>query len=234
MNDNEQRSKASTSAILRVLVAGYLIYIGVKIFQNENGEMSPLISKLIGGAFIAAALVFGIYIRKRWQADTANAALPETDSAIITEEADECETPAESSAALNALQALYKDYIEKALAAEKNRKPADGLFGFGKKAADDPCHEQFSESVETELKAFAETSPDSAEVRCVLEFMFQTPTAHQEPVSIYWMLEAVQGFAIPLIEKLSPQDAKRLKELYGSLYPRLQRLPIQNQVYDAL
>ena len=72
MDNNGKFSRAQTAALLRTVVAGYIMYLGWKIATNtEESSMSPLVAKLIGGVFIAAAIGFGIYVFKRWKADSA-------------------------------------------------------------------------------------------------------------------------------------------------------------------
>lgn len=53
---------------------------------------------------------------------------------------------------LEALQRLYGEYLDKARKAEANRKPFDGIFGFGKRKGKDPCHGRFAEDFETLMK----------------------------------------------------------------------------------
>ena len=63
------QNKASTAAIFRAVVAGYIFFLGWKIANGESDSMSSLAARLIGGAFMLAAVGFGIYAFKRWQAD---------------------------------------------------------------------------------------------------------------------------------------------------------------------
>ena len=65
------QNKASTAAILRAVVAGYIFFLGWKIATGESENMSALTARLIGGAFMLAAVGFGVYIFKRWQIDSA-------------------------------------------------------------------------------------------------------------------------------------------------------------------
>ena len=52
-------------------VAGYIFFLGWKIATGESESMSPLTARLIGGAFMLAAIGFGWYIFRRWQIDNA-------------------------------------------------------------------------------------------------------------------------------------------------------------------
>ena len=132
------------------------------------------------------------------------------------------------------IRKMYDDYFEKALAAERNRKPTDGMFGIGKKPGDDPCHTEFAAELEAALNEYAAEKPASADVRALLAFMYSVPKSHEEPKSVYWMLLAVQGLTLPLIPLLSPEDVAVLKKGYAAQYRRWERLPVQQQVLKAL
>ena len=77
---NEQmRSKASISAVLRSIVAFYLAYLGWTIARGAGGEdttMQPWVGWLICGVFFAVGIAFGIYALRRYQADLKAAELP--------------------------------------------------------------------------------------------------------------------------------------------------------------
>lgn len=234
--DPEKRTKANTSALLRLLVAGYLGYLGGKIALTESDGMSVTVRYLLGGAFVLAALCFCVYVWKRWKSDMKNALLADTEESIDSEAAPTEEEPSAEadSDALDSIQALYHDYLAKAEVCERNRKPAEGLLGFGKKPADDPCHDQFASDLEQALRQLTEQSPTSQTIRNVLSYIYEMPLQHQEPVSIRWMLEAVHGLTHDLIGGLHSADAEKLLKQYEANYPRRTRLPVQNQICDAL
>ena len=125
-------------------------------------------------------------------------------------------------------------YIATAEKLEKEKKPTDGLFGMGKKPADDPCHDRFADDMEKALKEFLTQSPSSAEVYEVLSYLYRLPGEHKDPLSIYWMLCAVHSLTLPLTDLLSPDDAQKLCTQYSSDFRRFERLPAQEQVYKAL
>lgn len=75
--DIQKRAKAGTTATFRAVVAGYLAYLGWQIATAEGSAVPPLAARLIGGAFIAAAIAFGVYIWKRWRLDLEAARLPD-------------------------------------------------------------------------------------------------------------------------------------------------------------
>lgn len=129
---------------------------------------------------------------------------------------------------------IYDRYIEKAEKLERERKPGDGLFGMGKKPADDPCHDEFAERLEKALDDLAASKPTADEVCKVLSYIYKAPQKHRDMLSIYWMLNAVHGLTLGLIPLLSPDDAKTLKSSYADDFPRFERLPVQKKVFAAL
>ena len=132
------------------------------------------------------------------------------------------------------IRALYREYLDEAERVERERTPGEGLFGIGKKPSDDPCHERFANALETALRDLAALEPDSPRVCEVLSLIYRAPAEHREPASAYWMLCAVHGFTLKLIERLSAEDAAALLNGYAKDFPRWERLPVQQQVYAAL
>jgi len=57
---------------------------------------------------------------------------------------------------------------------------------------------------------------------------------HRDAGAAYWMLLASHVLALPLIELLSPPEARSLLEAYEAGYPRRDRLPAQKKVISAL
>ena len=80
---NEQmRSRASISAVLRSIVAFYLAYLGWTIARGSGGEdttMAPWLGWLICGVFCAVGIGFGVYTLRRYQADLKAAELSDAE-----------------------------------------------------------------------------------------------------------------------------------------------------------
>ena len=62
-------NKANTAAVLRGVVAVYLIVLGYKIITNQDTTMAHTTACLLGGAMILAALLFAGYTVFRLLAD---------------------------------------------------------------------------------------------------------------------------------------------------------------------
>ena len=121
---------------------------------------------------------------------------------------------------IESLKELYGEYLEKAFEVERNRKPGEGIFGFGKKPSDDPCHQRFLADLKDWLERFDGEEPDSASVREVLRVIFHAPKENSEPTSAYWILIAAQSLTKELIPRLSRTDADALSAEYAAEYNR--------------
>lgn len=136
--------------------------------------------------------------------------------------------------ALGETRALCEAYIARAEQLERDRKPGEGIFGMRGGPRDNPCHQQFADDFERLMQALAGQRPSSGEAREALAYAYGLALAHTEPLTAYWMLQAIHGLTLPLIALLSPQDARALRDDYARDYPRSKRLPAQEQVCKAL
>ena len=77
---NEQmRSKANISGVLRAIVAFYIAYLGWTVAQNAGGpdtSMKAWMGWAICAVFFVVAIAFGVYTMKRYQSDLKAAELP--------------------------------------------------------------------------------------------------------------------------------------------------------------
>ena len=132
------------------------------------------------------------------------------------------------------IKAIYEEYMAKVIQLESERKITDGLFGMGKKTSDDPCHDKFADDIKAAVDDFIEGKPDASQVREVMEHMLRYPADNRQPVCSFWMLCAVQAHAEALVPMLAADDAQQLQKMYGKLFPRWDRLPVQQKLYAEL
>lgn len=89
--DEQRRARAGSGAVLRALVAGYLLYLAWQIVNGVRaGEttMSPAVAYGAAAFFTLAAAAFIVYLIRRWRLDLAAARRPASDSQDA-EDADE-------------------------------------------------------------------------------------------------------------------------------------------------
>ncbi len=99
--DMEKRSRAYKACGLRMIVALYMCYLAFKISSADDTSMSKTLCWIIGGIFMAAAIVFIIYSRKRFLIDLDAAKIKDDNTAddeTIEAEAAVKEDSAESDA----------------------------------------------------------------------------------------------------------------------------------------
>ncbi len=131
------------------------------------------------------------------------------------------------------LKERYEAYIQEVAQVMANAKPTDGLFGWGDDPRRDPCHMRFYEDVEKWTQVFLASSPDQTRVYEAAKFILETPDAHREKAS-FWFLFAAQGMTRGMIPMLSQAQCAALRELYDDRYPRRERMPVQKEVYKLL
>lgn len=132
------------------------------------------------------------------------------------------------------LVALYETYTTGVQKLEQEKKPMAGWFGLPGGPKDDPCQRQFAADAEALFASLAAEGPDSAQARCALEYVLRAPQEHTQPLSVYWMLQAVQGMACPLVDLLTREDACALRGEFVRTYRPWQRLPAQKKLLTAL
>ena len=130
---------------------------------------------------------------------------------------------------LKQLREIYGAYIEKTVQLQKDRKLLQGVFGFGGRLGDDPCHAQFAEDV-----AAAVADVTAEEAAAVMEYVLKTPEQHKDNGLAYWMLLAVHGKVSTVADKLSTESASALLTWDEKQYPKRMRLPVQKELLKQL
>ena len=131
------------------------------------------------------------------------------------------------------VRARLSAYLAEAEEVEAAGKPWDGLFGFGSRPADHPCHTRFVETlVQTVRDAPGDLTPPEALAAAGL--ILEAAVQHPEPASVHYTLVAAQGAVLPLLPLLTPGDSAALLARYRDWYPRRTLLPVQKLVVKGL
>jgi len=86
MTDKDRQNpdpRAGTAAVLRFLVAGYLVYLGADLIRDRLLGASSLAAGtawLCGALFIIAGLLFGVFTWRRWRAGAPSGNAPDDPS----------------------------------------------------------------------------------------------------------------------------------------------------------
>lgn len=133
-----------------------------------------------------------------------------------------------------AIEQALADYRAELEAAEKKKKPTDGLLGFGRSIQDDPCHEKLDQRLGKIVEELRAGQPSSKQAEEAVRLLLLRGDASSWPTSAQWMLRAEERHALPLIPFLTPDAAAALFRQYHDRYRPWERLPVQKQVYKAL
>ena len=72
----QKQARAGTAAVLRIIVACYLVYLAVQLIrgvQDGSSAMSPVIAWIAALFFTAAAAAFCLYTWKQYRQDAKKA-----------------------------------------------------------------------------------------------------------------------------------------------------------------
>ena len=133
-------------------------------------------------------------------------------------------------AALEQAFTIYRQDLE--ICVRKSR-PTDGLLGFGHSLKDDPCHERFDEKIKAAADGIAAASPSPEDAARAVKTLLEHELSSW-PLAAQWMLRAIERHSLPLIPFLAPDTAQVLLKEYAARYKRWDRLPVQQEIYQAL
>ena len=132
------------------------------------------------------------------------------------------------------LRDLLDEYEAAVRAAKARRTAASGLLGLGPKGSDDPCHEAFDGKLATLFAAMAAGDASPADAAEATGLLLRAEDDRPWPMDARWMLVAAQRHALPLIPLLPAPERQGLLLEYRKRYPRFRRLPVQNEILQAL
>ena len=135
---------------------------------------------------------------------------------------------------LDTLIKLTKDYIAETDELIAHRRPGEGLFGMPDSAKNSPCHIDYYHKMEATVRELAGEKPDAETAETLVRFLLTAEDNFPCSKICIWTLTALQQLSLPLIPQLAPETKKDLAVWYGKKVPRLQRLPIQQQIYREL
>ena len=134
---------------------------------------------------------------------------------------------------LSQLIAYYNEYEKELEELHRKASPAAGLWGMSGHPKDDRCNEIFYYNVEKWVAGFLKSTPDQGEVDMVAEWILKLADVHRQDHT-YWFCYALQAHAKKLIPLMSREKARELQSWYNEAYPKVDRLPLQAEVYKLL
>ncbi len=134
---------------------------------------------------------------------------------------------------LQEYQRLMTEYDQAVQELQKKRKVFDGLLGVGNHPGNAACHELLDRQTEALCReALEKGSPE--ELKTLAEAVFQSERKWQGPEYARLMLVAIQRHTLEMIPRMEKTDRENLAAWYRQAYPRMRRLPVQDQVLKAL
>jgi len=134
---------------------------------------------------------------------------------------------------MEALRKLYTDYLEEVIEVRRKAPRFAGVFGLGEDPRKHPCHTVFYENVSKWAEEFVAAQPSRDAALEAAWFFLEEPKKHEETES-YWFMYVCVGFIRNLIPCLKAEDCKALAERFNSLYPRRERMPVQQETFKML
>lgn len=134
---------------------------------------------------------------------------------------------------MEALRQLYTDYLAEVIEVRRNAPRFAGVFGLGEDPRKHPCHTIFYNNVEKWAAEFVAEQPSRDAALEVAQFLLEEPKKNADTDG-YWFLYVCIGFIRSLIPFLSPADCKALAERFNALYPRRDRMPVQQETFKML
>ncbi len=131
------------------------------------------------------------------------------------------------------LQQLYEDYIAEADKVKKNASWFDGMFGMGNDPRKHACHDAFYHAAQAWTADFAAAAPGPEDALAAAGYILEAPHLNRQSES-YMFLFVALGNIETLIPFLRAEDCRTLAERLNALYPRRDRLPLQQQVFKKL
>lgn len=134
---------------------------------------------------------------------------------------------------LEQLKARYERYCREYDEVLRKKSPADGLFGFGNDPKKHHCHDSFYEDVAAWVREFEANDPAAPEAEAAVDYILRAPERHRDG-EVFWYMYAAQKHAAELIARMGPAACGELAAWYNEAYPRLDRMPVQKDIYKRL
>ncbi len=134
---------------------------------------------------------------------------------------------------MDKLHTLYADYAQAAESARQKAGILANLLGSAGSGQRHPCHEAFYRDVERWVTEFIEGEPAEAQAVEVGQFLLAEPAKHRKEAG-YWFMFAAVGLMGRFLPLLGPESCEGLARQMGSLYPKRERLPVQEQLLRSL
>lgn len=138
---------------------------------------------------------------------------------------------------IDKLDAIYNDYIEEMTRDKRaNGQTVGSLFGsvlFGTKESE-YMSRRFTAAMGKLMEEFAASSPDSAAVEELADYILARSLEHRDKPALSLMLTAMHSQLMPYVSLITPEAAARYAALYDASFPPKERTPVMKKLYKEL
>ena len=132
------------------------------------------------------------------------------------------------------LKTLTEKYISTTEALLADKKFGEGIFGMPDRSKSDPCHVNYFNAVKDVIEKVVAAGLSRTDADDIAEFLLRGNASHPCNNLASWMIMAVEQFSLQIIPFMSDSCKDDLSRFYSKKYPRLQRIPFQQQIVKAL
>ncbi len=129
---------------------------------------------------------------------------------------------------------MLAEYDENVGEVERKKRPLDGILGFGRVPANDPCHEALDKKAEELVARALAEGTEGREADELTGALLRAESRYTGPSYAGMTLIALQRHAKDLIPRMSPEGRRELLAWYEKQYPRRTRFPIQKEICGLL
>lgn len=134
---------------------------------------------------------------------------------------------------LKQLREHYEKYDETAARVKAEAKSMAGIWGMGSDPKNHPAHLEFYNGVGGMVLEFLTTCPDSAATAEAAKFILAAADLRRDRES-FWFTYAAQSHVTAMIPYMNAADCKALAQWYDTRYTKLERMPLQRDLYKKL
>ena len=131
------------------------------------------------------------------------------------------------------LKDIYAQYSHDVKELRQNASVFDGMFGMGNDPRDDRLHDVFYDYVGKWAELFLQQNPSGEDVAAAVRWILEAAALHRNE-DVYWYYFAAQIHVKAMIPLLAADDCKAIRDWYQEHYPRIERMPVQRDVYRML
>lgn len=131
------------------------------------------------------------------------------------------------------LEQITDRYLAKEQNLEEKSSPFAGILGFHFGPKYDSCHEDYYNDMIAAVNAYVQGEIDEQDCFEAAEYII-TAGASISHITRKWAVVSGQASIKPILKELTPEHKAALIRCMDRLYPKHQRVPVQEEIYKML